>query len=313
MDEFSLIDAVIAALGPATGGRHVVLGPGDDGSITEVPEDSQLVSSIDTLVAGVHFPSAAPGELVGHRALGVSVSDLAAMGATAQFAIVSVTLEEDQQAWLLDFARGMGVAGRRMGIAIIGGNLARGPLNVAVSVHGIVPRNSALRRSGAKPGDHLYVSGKIGGAALGLLRSGGTNASFAELSKAGADDGLARYYLPSPRLALGCELRGIASAAIDVSDGLFADLGHLCLASGVGAVVDGDKVPLAAGAELESAVVAGDDYELLFTVPPERQRALLALAEDVSEIGAIVAGSECVLEREGRRIVVGKAGYRHFS
>jgi thiamine-monophosphate kinase len=223
MDEFALIDAVVAALGASTRGPGIVLGPGDDCSIAELPAGTQLVSSIDTLVAGVHFPIDAPGGLIGHRALGVSVSDLAAMGATPLHAIVSITLEDSQQTWLIDFARGMGEAAGQMGIAVVGGNLARGPLNIAVSVHGVVPKGGALLRSGARPDDRVFVSGCVGAAGLDLARLSIATPTAAHLRTQRPGDrdyALARYYLPSPRIDLGVSLRGIASAAIDVSDGL---------------------------------------------------------------------------------------------
>jgi len=312
MDEFELIDAVVAALGSATRGPGVVLGPGDDCAIAALPPDTELVSSIDTLVCGVHFPADAPGEWVGHRALGVSVSDLAAMGAAPLHAIVSVTLPPERQPWLLDFARGMGNAAREMGIAVVGGNLARGPLNIAVSVHGIVPRGQALLRSGARPGDRLFVSGTIGAAGLALERLAAVP-PIGTLRRLGRDDPFVRYCLPAPRLVLGISLRGIASAAIDVSDGLLADLGHVCHASGVGARVTGEYVPIAAGAALESAVRAGDDYELLFTVPPAHLAALEELAADVVEIGEITAETGIRLSRDGSDVVLASAGYRHFS
>jgi thiamine-monophosphate kinase len=316
MDEFALIDAVVEALGDAARGAGVVLGPGDDCAIAHLPPDTELVSSIDALVCGVHFPGTAPGELVGRRALGVAVSDLAAMGATPLHAIVAVTLEDERQSWLIDFARGMGAAGRAMGIGVAGGNLARGPLNIAVSVHGFVPRGQALLRSGARPGDRVCVSGSIGAAGLALAQLGRAAPATERLLLArpgDADYPLARYWMPAPRLVLGISLRGVASAAIDVSDGLLADLGHLCRASGVGAHLDGSAIPLAPGAELAAAVQAGDDYELLFTVPAARLPALRELAADVVEIGTIVETQGIRLRVGDRDLEVRRAGYRHFS
>lgn len=311
MDEFELIDAVVAALGAATRGPGIVVGPGDDCSVAVLPPDTELVSSIDTLVCGVHFPADAAGEWVGHRALGVSVSDLAAMGAAPLHAIMSVTLEADRQPWLLDFAKGMGDAARKMDIAVVGGNIARGPLNIAVSVHGFVPRGQALLRSGARPGDRIFVSGSVGGAGLALDRLDAVP-TMATLERAGRDDPFVRYCLPAPRLVLGISLRGIASAAIDVSDGLVADLGHVCAASGVGAHVVGERVPIARGTTLSSALHAGDDYELLFTVPPARLPALEELAANVVDIGEITAVPGVRVSRGDTDLVLSSAGYRHF-
>jgi thiamine-monophosphate kinase len=316
MDEFELIDAVVRALGSATSGPGIVLGPGDDCAVAALPPDTELVTSIDTLVSGVHFPADAPGEAVGHRALGVTVSDLAAMGATPLHAVVSIALEPHQQHWLLDFARGMGDAARAMGIAVVGGNLARGPLNVAVSVHGFVPRGQALRRSGAHAGDRIYVSGVIGAAGLALDRLGGPPPPLTQLTGARpgeADYPLARYWLPTPRTILGISLRHVASAAIDISDGLLADLGHVCAASGVGARVAAERLPLAPGSTLESAVTAGDDYELLFTVPPSGLGELEELAADVTEIGEIVPDRGVTLLRGGQAVDFARTGFRHFS
>jgi thiamine-monophosphate kinase len=311
MDEFALIDAIVAALGAGTRGPGIVIGPGDDCSVATLPPGTDLISTIDTLVCGVHFPVDAAGEWVGHRALGVSVSDLAAMGAAPLHAIVSVTLEPEHQDWLLDFARGMGQAAREMGIAIVGGNLARGPLNIAVSAHGFVPHGQALLRSGARVGDRVFVSGRIGGAGL-ALDDLSRLPDMASLRRASRDDAFVRYCLPMPRLELGISLRGIASAAIDVSDGLIADLGHICTASGVGARVVGERVPLAAGAALERAIRAGDDYELLFTVPQMHLDALTELGADVVEIGEITEEHGLRISFRGGEIALADAGYRHF-
>ena len=314
MDEFSLIDAIVAALGDATTGDGIALGPGDDGSIATVPADCELVSSIDTFVVGVHFPANAPGEHVGHRVLGASVSDLAAMGASALHALVAVTLEPDRERWVLDFARGLASAARACGIAIVGGNLARGPLDITVSVHGYAPRGSALRRAGARAGDRIFVSGNVGAAGTALAKLAAAPPPIATLAKARPGDAcydVARYYLPRPQLELGVALRGIATAAIDISDGLVADLGHVCRASGVGARVDLDRVPVAPGAVIERAVGAGDDYELLFTAPAGAERRLAGFA--VTEIGEIVAGSSVALLRSGRPVDIASAGFRHFD
>ena len=314
MDEFALIDAIVAALGSATSGNHIVLGPGDDASLATVPPNCELASSIDTFVEGVHFPRNAPGEHVGHRVLGAAVSDLAAMGASPLHALVAVTLEADREPWLLDLARGIGAAARSFEIAVVGGNLSRGPLNVTVSVHGYAPTGAALRRSGARVGDRVFLSGDVGAAGAALAELGAEPPPVSALSHARAGEacyGLARYYLPQPRLALGVALRGIAHAAIDVSDGLVADLSHVCRASGVGALIELERVPVARGVAAERAVVAGDDYELAFTAPAGAEKRLREFA--VTEIGEIVAGSGVDVLRGGRPYAVGDGGFRHFT
>jgi thiamine-monophosphate kinase len=317
MDEFVLIDAVVAAMADATAGPYVVLGPGDDGAITIVPDGSQVITSVDTLVEGVHFPAGAAGALIGHRALGVSVSDLAAMGATPTHAVIAVTLRTEQEDWLLDFARGAAVAAQRMNIAIAGGNLARGPLNISVTAVGFVPTGAALTRSGAGAGDAIFVSGEIGAAALVVARSlqGDGVANVERLRTREPNHPLVRYYMPQPRIALGVALRGVASAAIDVSDGLLADLEHLCAASGVGARIELERVPVAAGAAALPALGAGDDYELLFTVPAALAGRLDANVGGVAvtRIGSIVAGSTIEVHHAGHVVDVAHAGYRHFG
>lgn len=300
MNEFELIDVIVAELGATAAGEWVRVGPGDDAAVTAVPAGAELVSSIDALVAGVHFPSAAGAELVGYRAVMVSASDLAAMGAAPGFALVALSLERDDADWVRGLARGMARAAREVGLRIVGGNVARGPVTIAISVHGYVPAGGALLRAGARPGDHVYVTGALGAAAAAVARGGldrcVTDADLDALSR--------RYFLPQARLAQGRGLRGFASSAIDLSDGLLQDLGHVCRASGVGAELSAAAVPVAAGASLEQAMTGGDDYELCFTArgtPPD-------LGLPVTRIGSIVA--EPGVRLDGRPAA---GGYRHFD
>ena len=301
MDEFELIDLIVAELAGVAAGGAVVLGPGDDGCALHPPVGELLVSSIDSLVAGVHFPAGADPELVGYRALMVSLSDLAAMGAEAAQVLVALTLPEVDERWARGLARGMRRAAERAAVKLPGGNIARGPLNIAVSVHGFCPAAGMLTRSGARPGDRIYVTGSLGGAAAALARGG-----LESISLAGGLDALsARYFQPEARLDAGVALRGIATSAIDVSDGLLQDLGHLCRASKVGAEVTASCVPICEGAVLQQALSGGDDYELLFTaasVLPELALPVHCLGEIVATPGVRVDGRE-----------VGAGGYRHFS
>ena len=316
MDEFELIDRLIEILGENARGPAILLGPGDDAALVQIPPNSVAVSSIDTLVADVHFAAAAPADLVGFRAVGVSVSDLAAMGAEPDYALVALTLPDGSVEWLERFAHGVGAAAARFGVKIAGGNLARGPLNICVSVHGHCVASEALTRRGAHENDLVCVSGVLGGAAAALDRSDlATPPDMATLFAATESDGnylLRRYYLPEPRLELGRALRGIATAAIDVSDGLVADLGHLCAASGVAGSIDLDALPVARSCTAVQAASGGDDYELCFTIAPKDRGRLSGLPERVSVIGRIDAGAGVSLHAGGRAVPLPRGGFRHF-
>ncbi|MEM7218153.1 MAG: thiamine-phosphate kinase [Pseudomonadota bacterium] len=261
--EFDLIDAIVATLGAATEGPGVVLGPGDDAALLRLDDGDQLVSSVDTLVEAVHFPTGAPPERIARRALGVAVSDLAAMGARPLGVLIAAVLPAATDArWVRAFARGLAEPARAWGAPVVGGNLARGPLSISVTVLGALPEGAALTRGWARPGDQIWVSGPLGGAAAALARG-----AVFERDRY-AEPGCERYFEPQPRLELGVRLRGIATAAIDVSDGLAADLTHLARASGVTLALDASSVPLYPGSTLEQALHGGDDYELAFTAPP---------------------------------------------
>ena len=316
MDEFELIDRLIEILGDNVRGEGILLGPGDDAALIEPPMGSIAVATVDTLVADVHFPAAAPADLVGFRALGVSVSDLAAMGADPGYALIALTLPEGSDRWLELFAHGVAVAAPRFGVKIVGGNLARGPLNVTVSVHGYVARGEALTRAGARDGDLVCVSGVLGGAAAALGRADlESPPDMHTLLAVQPDDPLyplRRYYLPEPRIALGRALRGIASAAIDISDGLVADLGHVCDASGVAAEIDLDAVPVVVGVNAELAATGGDDYELCFTIAPRDRPRLRGLPGGVSVVGRIEAGAGVAVRSGDRRVELRRGGFDHF-
>ena len=311
-DEFDLIATIVDALGDATASEAVVLGPGDDAAVLRLPPNHDLVISNDTLVAGRHFPADAAPELVGYRAIAVSVSDLAAMGAKPLCAVVSLTAERLDAEWARAYASGMAQAARAFQAPIVGGNLARGNANICVAVHGSVPQGKGLTRDGAKAGDDLYVTGHIGGAGL-ALHAGLLNAqSIAEVEPGSAQE---RYWLPQPRLTIGQRLRGVATAAIDVSDGLASDVAHICKASGVGCHIDLADVPTFPGDDPKAAVCAGDDYELAFTAPPTNATNIAAIAREtatpIQRIGSIVATPGAHWRHEGKPITL-RGGFRHF-
>ena len=310
-----------ARAGFTPGERGVVLGIGDDAALLELPEGHELVAATDTVVAGVHFPHDCPPRAIGHRALAVNLSDLAAMGAEPRWALLALTLPEEDPRWLDEFAAGFHALADRSCCALVGGDTTRGPLAITVTALGSVPRGTALRRAGARVGDAVCVSGSLGDAAAGLRLFQGRYST----RTTGVHPLLLRFELPEPRLALGDALRGIATACIDVSDGLLADLGHVLEASGVGATVDADAVPISVPMELaipaadhrELALAGGDDYELAFTCAPGAVDGLRARAVElgvqVTRIGTIEAapGLRC-RDRRGEAVHPLKLGYEHF-
>lgn len=300
LGEFELIDRFFARLGATRG--DVVLGVGDDAALLRVPDGHELVACVDTIVAGRHFLPDAHADDVGWRALAVNLSDVAAMGATPAWATLALTLPSVDEDWLGGFASGFGALASAHGVALVGGDTTRGPLTIGVQLLGHVRAGRALRRSGANPGDLVYVTGWPGDAAAGLAILQGRLGSPATLK--GADRAYLeeRFRRPEPRVDFGARLAGVASACIDVSDGLAFDLGRLAHASGVGAVIRATELPLSralyaiAGEQRarELALGGGDDYELLFTVPPTARAALStklgAGAPACHCIGEIVAG-----------------------
>ena len=308
MAEFDLIALIRERCALARG--DVRLGIGDDAALLAVPAGQLLAVSTDTLVAGVHFPQDTAAYDVGWKALAVNLSDLAAMGATPAWALLALTLPSADKAWTAAFADGFAALAGEYKLALVGGDTTQGPLSVTVTVHGFVPDGSALRRSGARDGDGVFVTGTLGDAAAGLaLRQAvpvqteavpAAAQATPEVAPALAESArmtlIARLDRPTPRIAQGLLLRGRASACIDVSDGLLADLGHVCRAGGVGADIDAESLPassaLLAAAPLERRRVfqlgGGDDYELCFT------------AADGAPLLADLARSGCGATRIGR-------------
>jgi len=313
--------------------EDVRLGIGDDAALLAVPAGHLLAVSTDTLVAGVHFPIATHAADIGWKALAVNLSDLAAMGATPAWATLALTLPEADARWVEQFADGFAALAGEFKLALVGGDTTQGPLSITVTVHGFVPVDGALLRSGARVGDGIFVTGTPGDAAAGL-RCLDRNAAAAELLSApvGLREALtARLNRPVPRVAQGLALRGRATACIDVSDGLVADLGHICAASGVGAQLDADALPASSAllglfdpaTRRAFQLNGGDDYELCFTAPDQDAGALLGdLARSgcgATRIGRIVAerGDAAVQIRvtdsAGTSLPIARAGWEHFS
>lgn len=313
MNEFELIRRYFDRAGDPARRRGVVLGIGDDAALVQAPDHHEVAITTDTMVEGVHFPAGAPAHAIGYRALATNLSDLAAMGAAPAWATLALTLPRAGEAWLEGFAAGFFELADEFDVALIGGDVTRGPLTITVTVHGFVPAGSALRRDAARPGDCIFVTGELGGAAAGLA------------AYTGAASQRDRYLYPRPRAAEGQALRGLARAAIDISDGLLADLAHIAAASGVGARIELARVPrdpalagLDENASFEMALGGGDDYELCFTIERGRVAALRRAWRDdwaeLHEIGAIETGSsvECI-GPDGSRWRPASMGYRHFD
>lgn len=317
--EFDLIANVLS---PLTNGDERALDLRDDAAVIPPEPGIDTVVSTDTLVAGVHFLPTEPADVIARRLLRVNLSDIAAMGAEPFAYFLNLTLPSDvADDWLVGFAAGLQADQESFGLQLLGGDTTGtpGPLVLSLTIFGRTPSGDAVRRSTALPGDLVFVSGTIGDAGLGLarLREG-----------AGGENPLVRrYQLPDPRVRLGGALRDLASAMADVSDGLLADLGHICAASDVGATLDLASIPVSEAAraaigdsddDILALLSAGDDYELIFTASPERAEDVHGAAEatgtTVSEIGRLQTGrAEVTLfDRAGRDITPEKAGYRHF-
>ncbi|HYR05113.1 MAG TPA: thiamine-phosphate kinase [Gallionella sp.] len=316
MSEFGLIQRFFTRATPG-----VLLGVGDDAALLQVSAGNVLAVSTDMLVCGTHFLPDADPFLLGHKTLAVNLSDLAAMGAVPRWALLAIALPEADEAWLAQFSAGFFALAQQHGVELAGGDTTRGPLNLCVTIFGEVPAQQALRRSGAQVGDDIWVSGRLGDAALALAHLQGRIAlSDAELAAC-----LPALHKPQPRLALGLALRGIASSAIDISDGLLADLGHILEASQVGAEVEFAALPLSPTMQAYASqplarqciLAGGDDYELCFTAPSARRTELSDLAArlnlPLARIGKIVASHGCVVhDTVGNPLNIEAGGYDHF-
>jgi thiamine-monophosphate kinase len=298
--------------------RDVLLGVGDDAAVVSVPQDRRLVVAIDTLVEDVHFPGDTAAADIGHRALAVNLSDLAAMGAEPAWMTLSLSLPDAEEGWIRDFAAGLHALAGQFNVALIGGDTVKGPRVITVQVAGWVETDRWLTRAGAQAGDVLFVSGVPGEAAAGLAtiqRHLPDSPAITHLRS--------RFLRPTPRVELGRWLRPIASAAMDISDGLLTDLDKLCAASGCGARIDLDALPdsismraaFDAQSSLDFTLAGGDDYELLFAVPPAAAKGLEAMSPPVvcRSIGMITADRKVECLRNGMPIDVRRRGYDHFG
>jgi thiamine-monophosphate kinase len=315
---------------------RAVLGIGDDCALIDVAAGKLLVVSTDTLVSGTHFFADADAEKLGHKALAVNLSDLAAMGATPRYVTLALTLSAIDHAWLAAFAKGFFALADTHGVELIGGDTTRGPLSITLTVFGEIEQKQALRRDAAKAGDDVWVTGTLGGAALALQHMQGKLTLPGKVFSAVED----RLHRPTPRVEWGAALLGVAHAAIDVSDGLIADLGHICERSNLSATIDRDCIPMSAGllgirADLRDlcALAGGDDYELCFTAPPSARARIEAIGVEhgvaVTRVGLMMAlvddaqGGDKdrekdrekvrVLDGQGNTISLLTSGFDHFG
>lgn len=325
MNEFDLIQRYFSPLDkPLQPNDGVLLGIGDDCTVLKAPADKQLVMSIDTLVEGIHFLSGTDTVRLGHKALAVNLSDLAAMGAEPLWFMLCITLPKPDSHWLADFSQGLAALASQTGIRLVGGDTARGPLSITIQVTGAVSPGNALQRGAAMPDDDIYVSGILGYGGLGLLiRQQGVEED--EATRAWLD----KLETPVPQLALGQALQGLAHACIDVSDGFLQDLSHILKASGVGASLQLDAIPVPAWERgfkhlspqlsdqnhlRDFCLRCGDDYELCFTAPVSSRQSIEQLAAQlgirVTRVGRIDITPVLRDAISGAPIIA--EGYQHF-
>ncbi len=320
--EFFLIDHYFKGRGIVR--EDVSLSIGDDAAVTEVPAGFELVTAVDTLVNGVHFPEDCQPYDIGYKALAVNLSDMAAMGAEPAWCTLALTMPEADEKWLQNFCDGFFDLAKQFNVQLVGGDTTQGPLTVTVQIMGLVPRGMALTRSGAAPGDKIFVSDTLGDAALGLHVY--QNKNFLKgLDKQQKQALLARLNQPLPRVELGIALRQVASSAIDISDGLLADLNHVLNHSKLGATLHLDRIPVSDTLRSQTnfidsssyALYGGDDYEICFTVPQARAAKLLSiisqLSVNVTEIGEVELNPGIRLLNNGAIANLPVRGFEHFS
>ncbi|NOY16541.1 MAG: thiamine-phosphate kinase [Gammaproteobacteria bacterium] len=321
MDEFSLIQQFFSVAQNKTAQDGVILGIGDDAAIIKPAEGEVLLFTTDTLINGVHFPLDTAARAIGHKALAVNLSDIAAMAGQARWFTLALSLPEPDPAWLKDFSEGLFALAKQFSVSLVGGDTTRGPLSITLSVIGTIQEKRAIRRSTAKPGDAIYITGHLGTATLGLA------AINDEITLSEIDLSNCRNKLdfPQPRLQEGYFLRDYASSMIDISDGLTSDLDHILRASDCRAVIDSESLKKALPATIdlpdrkviEAALYGGDDYELLFTVAASKvlklEQSWPHTFSPLTQIGEITKGEGMVLKGDnGQDMKITACGYNHF-
>jgi thiamine-monophosphate kinase len=319
MNEFDLIRRYFANSKPRR--KEVICGIGDDAAIVNIPKDHQIVITVDTLVEGIHFPRETSARDIGHKALAVNLSDLAAMGASPAWVTLALTMPKADEQWLQEFSEGFFNLAAQYAVDLIGGDTTRGPLSITVQAHGLVPQGQAVMRAGARPGDLIYVTNTLGNAGLAL----GHLQKKLQLSVQYQAESLARLNRPTPRIAESLLLRNKASAMIDISDGLAADLSHILQQSEVGATVHVEKIPcshallqtVSQEKAYQLALISGDDYELCFTLPPNHQLQLEHIMAtkgySITCIGEIQKQPKLELLLNHKPFLLSRQGYEHFK
>ena len=321
--EDRLIETVFAR--HSADGDQVLIGPGDDAAMLRCPPGEQLLITTDTLNEGVHFPAGIPAHAIGYRALAVSLSDLAAMAARPLWAVVTLSVPAVDEDWLRDFSDGFYSLADELGVRIVGGDFVRGPLSITVTAHGSAGKAAVLRRGGGSAGDGIWVSGFLGDAAAGLevIKHRPEGKEVPGATRSSAEEALVRRFCyPQPRIELGAHLGGIASACMDLSDGLMMDLPRLlrhCQAQGR---IAAENLPVSDALRefadrddaYRLALAGGDDYELCFTVPPDDEHRLKSLPgePELARIGELYPGEGLVLTRGGKAWEPTDSGFRHF-
>ena len=318
-NEFRLIEHYFKNLTPLS--DDVVYGIGDDAAVMSVPPGHELVVSTDTLVNGIHFPDNTAPYDIGFKALAVNLSDIAAMGAEPRWATLCLTLPKIDKQWLQEFSRGFAEPARRYNVSLVGGDTTHGPLSISVQIMGTVKAGMSLTRAGANVGDHIFVTGTLGAAALALSVLQNNNVPGQDMAEC-----LSRLNRPLPRVEVGRAINGIATAAIDISDGLAADLGHILESSAASAIVELGQMPVCTQLQQitdvdrywQLAIASGDDYELCFTVPEESVTRVARISKEldvpITNIGRVVEGQGDItwLNANGEALQPGPGGYRHF-
>jgi len=319
MNEFEIIERFFKDAHPTSKG-DLALGIGDDAAIINVPDDSELVLSMDTLVSGVHFLEDTAPEDIAIKSLAVNLSDIAAMGASPRWISLSLTLPSNDLDWIEKFALSFNTLAVENSLVLVGGDLTKGPLSITVQIHGINPKGKSLKRSGANPGDAIYITGSLGAAAY-ALKSIEDNILY----PAATAIEIQRLHRPEARIKIGTSLRSNATSCIDISDGLIADLGHILKASKVGADIKLADIPYSDSLEkldkdkaIEMALTGGDDYELCFTLPSGIPDSVLNELESICPIyciGTITnqASELCLLDENNDPYKLVTNAYRHFS